>query len=206
MTAKWWPAPASRNRHLAADRRNEPQLRACLASRSWLQSRRLRQREIGDAARLLGTELTPATSVAGLRAAPTQMLGESPRASKEIGPLSRALDRGSHPCRRPILRKHYCRGIRRNPDVVADMRPYAALVAPVIWVVTDQRQHLIGAPAGLALEIRLVRSRHLRVLSVVIFMLVLGTDVFLQLTHQRGPIGYGRRPGRREDAFILDGE
>jgi hypothetical protein len=48
-------------------------------------------REIGDAARLLGTELTPATSVAGLRAAPTQTLGESVRARKEMGPLSTAL-------------------------------------------------------------------------------------------------------------------
>ena len=46
-----------------------------------------RTREIGDAARLLGTEPTPATSVAGLRAAPTQTLGESVRA-EEMGPLS----------------------------------------------------------------------------------------------------------------------
>jgi hypothetical protein len=36
---------------------------------------------------LLGTEPTPATSVAGFRAAPTQTLGESAEASKETGPF-----------------------------------------------------------------------------------------------------------------------
>ena len=63
-----------------------PVWRVALGLESW----RWRPREIEDAARLLGTEPTPATSVAGLRAAPTQTLGELVRASKKIDPLSTA--------------------------------------------------------------------------------------------------------------------
>jgi|SRR5580700_3777126 hypothetical protein len=53
-------------------------------------------------------------------------------------------------------------------------------------------------------EIRLVRGRHRGVLSRV-KLSVLGTGNFRPLA-QRPPIGYGRRPGRSEDACILDGE
>ena len=53
-------------------------------------------------------------------------------------------------------------------------------------------------------EIRLVRTRDFGVLSGVVFMRVFGADNLLPLCYQRAPIRFGRRPGHRENAFILD--
>src|SRR5215468_628921 len=53
-------------------------------------------------------------------------------------------------------------------------------------------------------EIRLVRTRDFGVLSGVVFMRVFGADNLLPLCYERAPIRFGRRPGHRENAFILD--
>jgi hypothetical protein len=57
-------------------------------------------------------------------------------------------------------------------------------------------------------EVRLVRSRNLRVLFGVVFMRVFGADRFGPFAQraQWAPISYGCRPGHREDAVILDRE
>src|ERR1700674_2826962 len=54
-------------------------------------------------------------------------------------------------------------------------------------------------------EIRLVGGRDRRILSVIVFTPVFGADPFRPFA-QGAPIGYGRRPGHVEDAFILDRE
>jgi hypothetical protein len=59
-----------------------------------------------------------------------------------------------------------------------------------------------AAPSQL-LEIRLIRSRDLNVLFSAVLAGIFGADIF-QPFAQRAPIGYGRRPGHREHAFILD--
>jgi hypothetical protein len=60
-----------------------------------------------DAARLLGTEPTPATSVPGaLRR--TETIGESARAGKETGPLSTVLIRLPSRGRERLLRSQRC--------------------------------------------------------------------------------------------------
>src|SRR5258708_5946236 len=66
------------------------------------------------------------------------------------------------------------------------------------------------APCQLS-EIRLVRARYLGVLSSIVFMRVFGADIFTSassapIADRGAPISYGRRPGHREDAFILDRE
>jgi hypothetical protein len=52
-------------------------------------------------------------------------------------------------------------------------------------------------------EIRLIRTRNRGVFPCIIFMRVFGTDKFLGFV-QRAPISDSRRPGHRENAFILD--
>src|SRR5258706_4427054 len=54
-------------------------------------------------------------------------------------------------------------------------------------------------------EIRLVRSRDLSVLVGAVLVRIFGADIF-QPRAQRAPISDRRGPGRREYAFILDGE
>src|SRR5260370_38635913 len=52
-------------------------------------------------------------------------------------------------------------------------------------------------------EVRLVRSRDLGVVFIIILGPVFRTDPFRYLVGP-GHIGQGRGPGRREDAFIFD--
>src|SRR5215831_20792947 len=64
------------------------------------------------------------------------------------------------------------------------------------------------APCQLS-EIRLVRARHRGISSRV--SRIFGADIFTSassapIAYRRAPISYGRRPRRRKDAFILDGE
>ena len=54
-------------------------------------------------------------------------------------------------------------------------------------------------------EIRLVRSRDLGVPFGAVFTWVISADIF-QPFAQRAPVSYGRRPGRRQYSFILDGD
>src|SRR5262249_61426683 len=63
-----------------------------------------------------------------------------------------------------------------------------------------------GSPKlGIALEVRSLRSRDIRVLIVIVFMPVFGADDFLPLA-RAAPISNGRGPGDREGALILDRE
>src|SRR6516164_2134333 len=57
-------------------------------------------------------------------------------------------------------------------------------------------------------EIRLIRGWYRGFPSMVVCPGVFGTDQFRPLSqgHRRPPIGYGRGPRRRKDAFVLDGE
>src|SRR5216683_1716177 len=52
-------------------------------------------------------------------------------------------------------------------------------------------------------KIRLLCLRHRGVLPAIVFMDVFAADEVRPRAHG-GPIGDGRRPGHREDAFILD--
>jgi hypothetical protein len=83
--------------------------------------------------------------------------------------------------------------LSRNPDV-----PFLRREPPqVTYSCRDAK-----APYPLS-EIRVVRSRDLRILFGAVFMWVFGADIFLAFEH-RLPIGHGHGPGRREDARILD--
>jgi len=55
------------------------------------------------------------------------------------------------------------------------------------------------------LEIRLLGTRDRSVLCIV-YMNILGADIFAPLGHHWTPIRYRRRPGHREGAIVLDGE
>ena len=61
------------------------------------------------------------------------------------------------------------------------------------------------AQSQVCLEIWLVRPRDNAVFYAVIYMRVVGTDLFRHYG-KAAPIGHGRRPGRRENAVILDRE
>src|SRR5215467_1490441 len=54
------------------------------------------------------------------------------------------------------------------------------------------------------LKIRLVRLRDCGISSGVIFMNVFRADLFAPLGQRWTPVGYGRRPRCREDAFVLN--
>ena len=55
------------------------------------------------------------------------------------------------------------------------------------------------------LEIRLLGTRDRSVLCIV-YMNILGADIFAPLAHHWTAIRYRRRPGHREGAIVLDGE
>src|SRR5579864_5710970 len=94
----------------------------------------------------------------------------------------------------------------RSPCCAAVRRGHAA--APPPRRVMNSRRRISKPQPMPRSEIWLVRMRHGGVLSGVIFVTVVGTDEFRPLPEGRGRllIDDARRPRRREDAFIFDGE